>query len=116
VRVRESVDPQTFDPSSAKVRNDLLQRAGGGRWREWKGRAGYFDRPAAGEVSGEAVRSHQRPSRAFARIAGCVGFSRRIARCIGGGSVGSRAGGFYPGWVTDEIVGPDKIDAGKGDW
>ena len=28
----------------------------------------------------------------------------------------SQAGGFYGGWITDEIVGPFKGEAGTGGW
>ena len=52
-------------------------------------------------------------------MAGAVAFyPARMDRCLVDGEVvRPQAGGFYGGWITDEVVGPFKGEPGHaGDW
>ena len=51
-------------------------------------------------------------------MAGAVAFyPARMDRCLVDGEVvRPQAGGFYGGWITDEVVGPFKGDPGTLHW
>lgn len=85
---------------------------------EWKGVATYWDVLAEGRVPlAAAAWSYQRPSTAFAAIAGHVAFSPARLRCeVDGEQVRPQEGGFYAGWITDDVVGPFKGGPGTTGW
>ncbi len=58
------------------------------------------------------------PNRAFARIAGFVAFyPRPMDRClVDDEEVEPQPGGFYGGWITSDLVGPFKGEAGTQGW
>jgi uncharacterized protein (DUF427 family) len=96
---------------------DCLQPTTGGTFCEWKGQASYFDIISGHELIETAAWSYERPFPAFAEIAGHISFYPGRIRCyVDGSRVRPQAGGFYGGWITDEIVGPFKGEAGTGGW
>ena len=117
VRILETASPPTFYLPRRDVRMELLQRAGGHSFCEWKGRASYFDvRGEAGPIE-QAAWTYEEPFEAFAAIAEHVSFyPGRVACYVDGERVRPQAGGFYGGWVTHEIVGPYKGEPGTGGW
>ena len=117
IRVLETASPPSFYLPPEDVRTELLQPVGGHSFCEWKGRASYFDVTAPSCVIAQAAWSYEQPLEAFARLADHIGFyPGRIACYVDGQSVRPQAGGFYGGWVTDEVVGPSKGEAGTGGW
>ncbi len=118
VRVLETASPPTFYLPPEDVRMALLERASGDSFCEWKGQAGYWNVLLPdGTRLASAGWSYERPTPAFAGIAGWVSFYPARLRCeVGGEVVRPQGGGFYGGWVTDEIVGPYKGEPGTGDW
>ncbi len=57
------------------------------------------------------------PDAAFSRLAGYLSFyPGRIECYVDGQRVRPQPGGFYGGWITDEIVGPVKGSPGTGGW
>jgi hypothetical protein len=53
----------------------------------------------------------------FIRIANFVSFyPGRVSCTVDGQQVRAQPGGFYGGWITDEIVGPFKGEPGTGHW
>ena len=117
VRVLETASPPTFYLPREDVQFDLLRPAGRRSFCEWKGQAGYFDAQGGGATIEQAAWSYERPLDAFAAIAGHISFyPGRVGCHLDGESVRSQAGGFYGGWVTDEIVGPFKGEPGTGGW
>ena len=80
---------------------------------EWKGAATYWD------VLGDAAAawSYEEPTRRFAELAGYLAFSpARLACFVDGERVRPQEGGFYAGWVTDDVVGPFKGIPGSWGW
>ena len=117
LRVLETASPPTFYLPRDDVRMDLLQPASGHSFCEWKGQASYFDLRSGNAMIARAAWSYRRPLDVFARISDRIGFyPGRIACYVDGEHVGSQAGGFYGGWVTNEIVGPFKGEPGTGGW
>ena len=74
-------------------------------WCEWKGAATYWD---VRGVLGSAW-SYEQPTRGFGAIAGFMTFYPSRFECsVDGERVRPQDGGFYGGWITDDVVGPFK--------
>ena len=81
---------------------------------EWKGRAEYL--AVAGTTEAVAWR-YPSPYEEFAAHAGWVACYPARFRCtVDGEVVRPQPGGFYGGWITDDVVGPFKGEAGTGGW
>jgi uncharacterized protein (DUF427 family) len=103
----------------ADVRMDRLRRVAGHHTVcEWKGAASYLDLVVGDRTSPRAAWTYDRPLPGFERLAGHVAF---YAGCVDratvdGETVRPQPGGFYGGWVTDDVVGPFKGDPGTEGW
>lgn len=116
VRVLETAGPPTFYLPPGDVRLSQLVRASGRSVCEWKGAAGYWALAAA-PGAGAVGWSYDHPSPAFAPIRGHLSFYPGRLECfVAGERVRPQPGGFYGGWITDEIVGPIKGDPGTAGW
>ena len=116
-RVLETASPPTFYIPHVDVRMELLRPASGHSFCEWKGRAGYFDVRNGEAWIEQAAWTYEQPFDAFAELTGHIGFyPGRVACWVDGERVRPQPGGFYGGWVTNEIVGPFKGDTGTGAW
>lgn len=118
VRVLETASPPTFYLPPDDVRLELLRRTPGDSFCEWKGQATYWNVHLPDGTRLEAAGwSYEHPTAAFAEIAGWLSFYPARLRCtVADEPVRPQAGGFYGGWVTDEIVGPHKGEPGTGGW
>ncbi len=116
-RVLETSHPPVYYLPPGDVRAELVP-AGGGSVCEWKGEASYFDVVAGGVVAPRAAWAYLDPSEAFRPIAGYVAFyPAAMDRCtVDGEVVRPQPGGFYGGWITDDIVGPFKGVPGSWGW
>jgi uncharacterized protein (DUF427 family) len=116
VRVLETAGPPTFYIPPDDVARAALVRASGSSFCEWKGVASYWAlavAPGAGAIGW----SYDDPTPAFEAIRGWLSFyPGRVACSVAGERVRPQPGGFYGGWVTDEIVGPFKGEPGTGRW
>ncbi|WP_298805334.1 DUF427 domain-containing protein [uncultured Pseudokineococcus sp.] len=85
---------------------------------EWKGRATYWDvaEPGGrGEPRRAAAWSYEDPTTRFRDLAGAIAFTpSQVVATVDGERVRPQEGGFYGGWVTDDVVGPFK--GGPGTW
>lgn len=117
VRVLETASPPTFYLPPDDVRVGALTRSAGSSYCEWKGRATYWAITLAGGQTVDVGWSYEDPTPDFASLRGWFSFyPGRVACFVDGERVRPQAGGFYGGWVTDEIVGPMKGDPGTGSW
>lgn len=118
LRVLETASPPTFYLPCEDVAVHLLRRRPGARsYCEWKGRASYWSFVAVETTVEDAAWSYEDPSPPFAALAGCFSFYPGKLECyVEKERVRAQAGGFYGGWVTDEIVGPFKGQEGTGGW
>jgi uncharacterized protein (DUF427 family) len=114
--ILETASPPTFYIPRADVDLTLLVSLPGNSFCEWKGLANYW--ALASDVSHRAIGwSYEQPLAQFAEIAGALSFYPSLVECtIDGERVRPQPGGFYGGWVTDEIVGPFKGGPGTGHW
>ena len=114
VRVLETSHPPAFYlPPDSVVAGRLVPVAGSSHC-EWKGRAEYL--AIAGTTRPVAWR-YPDPYPEFAEHAGWVSFYPDRVRCTVEGEVARpQAGGFYGGWITNDVVGPFKGDPGTSAW
>ena len=117
-RVLETSHPPTYYIPREDVRMDLLASAEGGSWCEWKGRAEYLTVQVGDRVAKAAAWSYPDPRPGFAPIAGHIAFyCAAMDRCTVDGQIARpQPGGFYGGWVTDDVVGPFKGGPGSAGW
>jgi uncharacterized protein (DUF427 family) len=114
-RVLETASPPTVYIPSDDIHLELLQRVRGSSFCEWKGEAGYW--ALTGSSAPAVCWSYPNPSPAFADIRDWLCFyPGRIECYIDGERVSPQEGGFYGGWVTDNIVGPWKGTPNTGHW
>ena len=118
VRVLETSHPPAFYLPLEDVAAEHLAPAAGGSCCEWKGGAAYFDVVVGDRVAPRAAWHYPSPSAPFAAIAGHVAFfPGRVDAClVEEERARAQEGGFYGGWITDEIVGPFKGGAGTRGW
>lgn len=85
---------------------------------EWKGAATYWDVVGAdGDIVEAASWSYQSPTPRFTPITGFLAFMPGRFECsVDGESVVPQAGGFYGGWITQDVVGPFKGEPGTWGW
>jgi uncharacterized protein (DUF427 family) len=112
--VLETSHPPTWYVAPTDVAEGVLTRS---RARstmcEWKGAATYWD------VLGveAAAWSYEEPTSGFQQLRGYLAFSPAKLEClVDGERVRPQEGGFYGGWVTDDVVGPFKGGAGTWGW
>ncbi len=117
VRVLETASPPTFYIPPGDVRMEALERATGSSYCEWKGAARYWSVEANGEHLVRVAWSYPDPLPAFDSIRDFVSFYPARLECfVDGERVRPQPGGFYGGWLTNEIVGPVKGDPETGSW
>lgn len=115
VRVLETASPPTFYLPPADVREDRLVRVAGRSFCEWKGEAQYWASAAAPETA--IAWNYPTPLTEFGSIAGWYAFyPGRITCLVDDEQVRPQAGGFYGGWITDDVVGPFKGEPGTSGW
>ena len=117
LRVLETASPPTFYLPPEDVNTELLHRGSGSSFCEWKGQATYWDAEVADNREPGLAWSYEEPFSESAPLAGYFSFYPARADCsVDGEVVRAQAGGFYGGWITDEIVGPFKGEPGTGGW
>jgi uncharacterized protein (DUF427 family) len=118
IRILETSHPPTWYLPLDETRRDLLRAGEGGSFCEWKGRAAYYDVVVGTAEALDAAWSYPRPSPRYAALADHVAFyAGRMDRVtVEGEIVRPQPGGFYGGWITDDVVGPFKGDPGTRGW
>lgn len=106
------IDPAAFAPGCLQTGSALRS------FCEWKGRARYWTIAAGGQKAEDAGWSYADPSPAFADLADCVAvYAAAMDRCsVGDALVTPQPGGFYGGWITEDLVGPFKGGPGTEYW
>lgn len=117
IRVLETASPPTFYIPRKNINFELLSKTPGSSFCEWKGAATYWSLNANGRTIKDIGWSYESPSKRFASIQGCLSFYPARLQCtVDGERVRPQPGGFYGGWVTDEIIGPYKGEPGTSGW
>jgi len=92
------------------VRMDLLERAPGKTFCEWKGNASYWTARAGGRVAQKSAWTYAEPTPAFAAIRDHIAFyASRMDGCfVDDEKAVPQQGDFYGGWITADLEGPFK--------
>ncbi len=117
-RVLETSHPPVYYFPPEDVRMELLSKAAGASFCEWKGSAGYYDLRVGDQSIKNAGWFYADPTREFAEIKDYIAFypSKPDACYVDDELVRSQEGDFYGGWITKDIVGPFKGGAGTWGW
>ena len=117
-RVLETSHPPVYYIPPEDIRSEFLIPAPSGSWCEWKGQATYFDIMVEEKMAGKAAWSYPMPTPTFSVIEEHVAFyAGMMDRClVDGEEVTPQPGGFYGGWITEDIVGPFKGEPGTSGW
>ena len=84
---------------------------------EWKGAATYWDVVTPDGPVRAAAWSYEHPTAAVRGSRGCVTvYPDRFVCTVDGERVRPQEGGFYGGWITDDVVGPFKGVPGSWGW
>ncbi len=116
-RVLETSHPPSYYLPPDDIDRTFVNDVPGTTFCEWKGRASYVDVEVAGERAQRAGWYYPVPNVRYADLAGHVSFYPSRVECyVDGERVRSVPGGFYGGWVTDDVVGPFKGAPGTEWW
>ena len=120
-RVLETSHPPTYYLPASTITAGVLAGAPGASWCEWKGQARYVSvvDPDTGAVLADSAGwVYDDPTPPFGELAGAVAFypGRVGSASVDGQVVRPQPGGFYGGWVTDDVAGPVKGGPGSAGW
>lgn len=117
LRVLETHHAPTYYLPRATIAANLIP-VSGSSFCEWKGAARYFDVRAGQSTARRAAWAYNRPTAAFAAIAGCVAFYAALMEevWVGDHKVIPQPGSFYGGWVTANLDGRIKGAPGTEHW
>lgn len=117
IRVLETASPPTFYIPPSDINFEILTQTAGSSYCEWKGAATYWSLTVGDSTLKNVGWSYETPTSRFASIKSYLSFYPAKLECtVDGQRVRPQPGGFYGGWVTDEIIGPYKGEPGTGGW
>ncbi len=117
-RVLESSHPPVYYIPPDDIQMKYLLDDKGHTLCEWKGLAHYFSIDIKGKRIRKVAWYYPNPYPAFAEIKNYLAFypEPMDACLVNGEKAKSQPGGFYGGWITNNIVGPFKGEAGTMFW
>jgi uncharacterized protein (DUF427 family) len=117
LRLLETASPPSFYLPFTDALRAAFVPASGASYCEWKGTARYWTLAAGGVRLERAAWSYDAPEHQYGSLRDHVALYPTHTECVVDGErVRPQDGGFYGGWVTDEIVGPWKGGPGTGGW
>ena len=118
VRTLETSHPPSYYFPPDAIAPEVLRRASGSSFCEWKGAALYWDVVIGDIVLPRVGWSYPDPSPAFAMLRDHVAFyAGPFERCsLNGDTVVPQPGDFYGGWITADLAGPFKGSPGSMGW
>ncbi|MGY2065261.1 DUF427 domain-containing protein [Blastococcus sp. SYSU DS0619] len=118
VRVCETSHPPVYYVPREDVAHDVLVRAAGSSVCEWKGAATYWDVVVDGRRIPGVAWSYEDPAPGYEHLRSAVAFyPGKVDRAlVDGEQARPQPGGFYGGWITDEVAGPVKGASGTLGW
>jgi uncharacterized protein (DUF427 family) len=118
VRTIETSHPPTYYFPREDIAADVLRKATGSSFCEWKGAAIYFDVVVGDQVRTRAAWAYPQPTAPFEVIRDHVAlYAAAMDACfVDGEQVQPQPGGFYGGWITSKVTGPFKGVPGSLGW
>jgi uncharacterized protein (DUF427 family) len=117
-RVLETSHPPVYYLPLEDIQAGVLIASNRGSFCEWKGAATYWTVQVGDQQAIDVAWSYENPTPAFAPIQGYVAvYAGRMQACyVDDEQVEPQPGGFYGGWITQDIVGPFKGSVGSWGW
>jgi uncharacterized protein (DUF427 family) len=117
-RVLETSHPPVYYIPQEDIRMEYLTRTDGTTFCEWKGDAIYYTVAVGDKKATNVAWSYPQPTRSFSIIKDHLAFYPQFmdACYVDGEQVRPQPGGFYGGWITDDIIGPFKGEPGTWGW
>ena len=118
LRLLETSHPPSWYIPPADIDMALLRPGRGTSFCEWKGHAVYWDVIAGGTPLLGVGWSYPTPTPGFAALKDHIAFYAAPfdGAFIDGEQVRPQPGGFYGGWITDDVAGPFKGVPGSQFW
>jgi uncharacterized protein (DUF427 family) len=117
IRVLETSQAPAFYIPPDDVDWRYLDASDGASFCEWKGQADYLAVVVGDQRVVDAAWRYRSPTIAFESIRDHLAFYPQKVTCSVDGEVARpMPGGFYGGWITDQIVGPFKGATGTAHW
>jgi uncharacterized protein (DUF427 family) len=117
-RVLETAGAPVYYIPPEDVQRQYLEGTGRATFCEWKGQAAYYGLKVNDKRVENAGWCYPNPTPGFREIKDYVAFyCRPMDACLVDGEVARpQPGGFYGGWITDNVVGPFKGEPGSEGW
>jgi uncharacterized protein (DUF427 family) len=117
-RVLETSHPPVYYIRPDDIKREYLQSSQQGSYCEWKGMARYYTIVVGEQQAINAAWSYPNPTPDFAPIKDYVAFYPALMEAcyVDSEKVTPQPGNFYGGWITRDIVGPFKGEAGSWGW
>lgn len=118
-RVLETSHPPVYYFPQVDLKTEFFEQVSAKQsFCEWKGVAQYWNVRIEENLIVEAGWSYPSPNSRFKAIKDYVAFyPHKFDACyVNDELVKAQAGGFYGGWITDDIVGPFKGEPGTWGW
>ena len=118
LRVLETSHPPGWYLPREDWLDGALVPAPGSSYCEWKGVASYLTLVGGDRRAERAAWTYPDPVPAYGVLRDAVAlYPSAVDRCtVDGEQVRAQDGGFYGGWITDEVVGPFKGGPGSTGW
>jgi uncharacterized protein (DUF427 family) len=118
LRILETSHPPTYYIPPEDVKMEFLIPSKQGSFCEWKGNATYWTVRVGRREAVNAAWGYPAPKPPFEDLAHHIAFycAAMDACRVDGELARPQPGGFYGGWVTDDIVGPFKGEPGSWGW
>ena len=117
-RVLETSHPPVYYLPVGAFASGALTQGRGRSYCEFKGLAAYLDVAGGGRTERAAAWHYPAPAPGYEVLAGHAAvYPARMDAClVDGEPARPQPGGFYGGWITDDVVGPFKGDPGTLGW
>ena len=118
ILIKETSHPPVYFLPPDDVHEDWLRKTGNTSWCEWKGEAAYYDIVVRARTLEAVAFRYARPIERYADIAGWYSFyaGPMDSVTVDGEPVIPQEGGFYSGWITENLAGPFKGSPGTSGW
>jgi uncharacterized protein (DUF427 family) len=117
-RVLETSHPPNYYIPSEDIKLEYLVQTPQVTYCEWKGQGAYYSLVMGDQRVENVAWYYPNPTPRFAAIKNYIAFyAAPMDACyVNGEKVVPQPGKFYGGWITSDIVGPFKGEAGSWGW
>ena len=118
LRVLETSHPPVYYFPPEDVRMEYLLPEQGSSYCEWKGQARYYGVQVGERRAAHAAWTYSDPPPIYAAMQYFIAFYPRLMDVclVDGEAAQPQPGAFYGGWITADVVGPFKGEAGTERW